>query len=334
MLTVSGPSSTTILHSIGWSGPYAVLHPPGPVAVPSKWRTAAYDGIALRVPPTWPTVNLGSGTTPGVCGHAEFSAPTLIIGPGGPTFCHLSSSVVANIDGVWIRPDNSLFVPPGLPHPPSTIILRPGPATLLVLPPDTSGMNATLAPVLNLLAQNSDGAWVAIDVGLGSNPATARSIIASIRSVPMTSPPPTTSSAYSSCSSDFKIVQTAVEAYEAQMGSYPDGGVTNTAPATTPSLKVGAAPGGTNATALLLTGSNVNGTGKDWRGKPTANKVSPSHDPVGPWLKAAPAKPDQYQIYVSNDGKGTLVVLDARGSVAGPAGGTGGNGASDCNDLP
>jgi hypothetical protein len=47
-----------------------------------------------------------------------------------------------------------------------------------------------------------------------------------------------------------------------------------------------------------------------------------------------PANPDHYQIYVSNDGKGTIVVLDGHGNVAGPTGGTGGNGASDCDHLP
>ncbi len=68
----------------------------------------------------------------------------------------------------------------------------------------------------------------------------------------------------------------------------------------------------------------------------TQRRTSPreSGSPVGPWLKNAPANPDHYQIYVSNDGQGTILVLDGDGNVAGPARWKGGNGVSDCNDLP
>ena len=41
----------------------------------------------------------------------------------------------------------------------------------------------------------------------------------------------TSSSAQASCSADYKTVQTALEAYKAQMGSYPDGFVTDNVPA-------------------------------------------------------------------------------------------------------
>jgi prepilin-type N-terminal cleavage/methylation domain-containing protein len=144
----------------------------------------------------------------------------------------------------------------------------------------------------------------------------------------------TSSSVHASCGGDFKTVQTAVEDYKAQMGRYPDGGgVTDSDPATPPSLTVGVRPGGTNATAVLLTGSDVNGTGKDSLGNATANDPSPSSSPVDQWLKDVPANPGHYQIYVSNDGKGTTLVLDGTGRVAGPTRGTGGNGTSDCNDL-
>ncbi len=144
----------------------------------------------------------------------------------------------------------------------------------------------------------------------------------------------TSSTAHASCGSDFKTVQTAVEAYKAQMGSYPDGGgVTDSDPATPPSLTVGVPPGGTNATAVLLSGSEVNGTGKDSLGNATANNPSPYSSPVYPWLKDVPANPAHSQIYVSNDGKGTILVLDGTGHVAGPTSRSGGNGTSDCNDV-
>jgi general secretion pathway protein G len=144
----------------------------------------------------------------------------------------------------------------------------------------------------------------------------------------------TSSGAESSCSTDWKTVQTALEAYKAEMGAYPHGGgVTDTAPAIPPALTVGSPPGGTNATAVLLTGSDVGG-GLDSNNNPTENKGSSTGRPAGPWLKDVPANPDHYSIYVANDGTGTIVVLDRNGTVSGPAGGTGGNGVSDCDKVP
>ncbi len=70
------------------------------------------------------------------------------------------------------------------------------------------------------------------------------------------------SGAQASCSTDYKTVQTALEAYRAQMGSYPNGFVTDTVPATSPTLTVGYPPGGTNATlrCCLRAASRGNGT--------------------------------------------------------------------------
>jgi general secretion pathway protein G len=144
----------------------------------------------------------------------------------------------------------------------------------------------------------------------------------------------TSSGVGSSCGTDWKSVQTALEAYRAQMGGYPEGGgVTNSAGTIPPSLAVGSPETGTDAVPNLLTGSDVGG-GVDSNHNTTKNNASPSANPVGPWLKEAPSNPEHYSIYVSNDGKGTIVVLDRNGNVAGPAGGTGGNGVSDCNDVP
>jgi hypothetical protein len=145
-----------------------------------------------------------------------------------------------------------------------------------------------------------------------------------------------TSSTQASCGTDFKTVQTAAEDYKAEMGSYPNGSVTDTLLPTTPSPTVGSSPGPSadDASALLLTGSEVSGTGKDSLGNPTLNKASETGDPVGPWLKDLPGNPRHYSMYLSNDGVGTILVVDGNGNVVGPAGGNGGNGVSDCNDLP
>jgi hypothetical protein len=118
------------------------------------------------------------------------------------------------------------------------------------------------------------------------------------------------------------------------MGGYPEGGgITDIDPVTAVNLTVGFDLDGTNATTVLLTGSDVNGTRKDSLGNATANNASPSGSPVGPWLKDVPASLGHYEIFVANDGTGTMVVLDGGGNVAGSTGGSGGNGASDCNNL-
>ena len=136
----------------------------------------------------------------------------------------------------------------------------------------------------------------------------------------------TGSGVQASCSTDFKTVQTALEAYKAQMGGYPEGGgVTDSAGTNTPDLAVGFPETGTNAVANLLTGSDVSG-GLDSNHNTTTNNTSPG-SPVGPWLKDAPISPDHYQIYVSNDGNGTIVVLDGNGVVVGTD-------ISACNGLP
>ncbi len=127
----------------------------------------------------------------------------------------------------------------------------------------------------------------------------------------------TSSGIQPSCSTDFKTVETALEAYKAQMGGCPEGGgVTNGAGTAPPSLTVGSPETGTDAVANLLTGSDVSG-GLDANHNTTTNIASPSGSPVGPWLKDTPVNPDRYQIYVSNVGNGTIVVLDGDGNVVG-----------------
>jgi hypothetical protein len=78
----------------------------------------------------------------------------------------------------------------------------------------------------------------------------------------------------------------------------------------------------------LLTGSEVPATpGKDSLGNTTLNNQSPSGKPVGPWLKDVPFNPNHYRIQASNDGNGTITVLDGDGNVVG-------SDASACNGLP
>jgi general secretion pathway protein G len=100
----------------------------------------------------------------------------------------------------------------------------------------------------------------------------------------------TGSSAKSACGSDFKTVETAVEAYKAQVGNYPNAGGAGTTGPQTDTAVVGA-----NGTASLLAAGNV------------APNLT-TNPAVGPWLKDTPANGSHYTIWVANDGSGTVLV--------------------------
>jgi general secretion pathway protein G len=111
----------------------------------------------------------------------------------------------------------------------------------------------------------------------------------------------TGSSAKASCGSDFKTVQTAVEAYKAQVGTYPGGAVAsgwNLNPAPNTSVATGYPPTGTAAVEALL------GTATD-----------PDGNSDGPWLKDTPYNSGRYAVIVLNDSTGTVQVTDGAGNV-------------------
>jgi prepilin-type N-terminal cleavage/methylation domain-containing protein len=130
----------------------------------------------------------------------------------------------------------------------------------------------------------------------------------------------TSSSSQASCGSDYKTVETAAEAYKAQMGNYPSGtgGVgtaTDTDDGTVATLTNGASVG----TAVNAAGA-TSGAGSELlvQSGTTPNLVAPtSASAVGPWLKDLPQNASHYVIFVSNDGKDTIAVLDAKGIVQG-----------------
>jgi general secretion pathway protein G len=138
-------------------------------------------------------------------------------------------------------------------------------------------------------------------------------------------------SAQASCNSDYKTVQTATEAYKAQMGQYPIGtnpvtvaGTVSSGTATDqdlPGTFAASVLTGTNAAANngeLMTGSEVLATANDANGNATKNLDSPSGTSVGPWLRTLPLNGKHYAIAVSNDGTGTIVVdtVNAAGTAA------------------
>jgi len=108
------------------------------------------------------------------------------------------------------------------------------------------------------------------------------------------------SSAKASCGSDQETVETAAEAFKAQIGSYPNA----TLPAawaldgTAVAPPTGYPAAGTGAMTELLS-----------QYKDTAGDV------VGPWLKDAPYNPSHYSIVVTNDGFATISVYNGAGNV-------------------
>ncbi len=109
----------------------------------------------------------------------------------------------------------------------------------------------------------------------------------------------TGSSAQASCGSDMKTVETAVEAYKAQLADYPGGANVNAAwtqqnPPPAPTFPAGYTNvEKANLVALLSTYSNAGQT-------------------IGPWLKDVPNNPGHYTIAVT-DTAGTVANVDANG---------------------
>ena len=97
----------------------------------------------------------------------------------------------------------------------------------------------------------------------------------------------TSSSSQASCGSDYKTVETAVEAYKAQLGDYPGGPNISAAWTLQPSPATAIPTGytGTASTMQALLG--------------TAVATGTPANTVGPWLKDVPYNPGHYEIDVA-----------------------------------
>lgn len=94
----------------------------------------------------------------------------------------------------------------------------------------------------------------------------------------------TGSSASASCKSDMKTVETAVEAFDAQVGHYPGGAPTDV------------------STAIGTTQNSAAGTGVAM----LMNQQAGSNGgQVGTWLKDVPTNGNNYEIWVASDGSGS-----------------------------
>ena len=112
----------------------------------------------------------------------------------------------------------------------------------------------------------------------------------------------TGSSAKASCGSDMKTVETAVEAYKAQLADYPGGTINPawgapTLPANPPVVPAGlTAPEKANLNALFSTYTQGTQT-------------------IGPWLKDMPSNPGHYTIAVTDNAGTVSNVNPADGTV-------------------
>ncbi|MDA8048261.1 MAG: prepilin-type N-terminal cleavage/methylation domain-containing protein [Actinomycetota bacterium] len=125
-------------------------------------------------------------------------------------------------------------------------------------------------------------------------------------------------SAQSACQSDVRTVESAAELYRAQVGGYP-GGTVN--------------PGGTPAAYTKSISTNPQSAGLDQGIQDLMGTVTFPNGTFGPWLKEAPLNSNHYEIVLSNDGKGTVMVYKPDGSVQLPTTGTPADSAADCSTV-
>jgi type II secretion system protein G len=114
----------------------------------------------------------------------------------------------------------------------------------------------------------------------------------------------TNSSSQASCGSDYKTVETAIEAYKAQVGFYPEDPA-GTGGWTVVPVPPPAAYNGNRATMGDLLGTATS---------PAAN------NPIGPWLKDVPQNPGHYLISVS-PGPTPVISVTPAGTFANPCAG-------------
>lgn len=186
-----GPDAGAVLATLSTGGARRALAP-GPLVDTSRWVPVEQDGVSVLVPPVWARRQLGTppttvitptgeryggGTTdPGVCGGALFAA-------GQPTAFVGSSVVVPSCpapvrrdltpaDGVWVHEDRGHQLARN-ETPPTTV----GHALAVI---DDDRADGGSGPMVRLLVPNG-GDDVELVVGVGADPAIARTILSTLR---------------------------------------------------------------------------------------------------------------------------------------------------------
>jgi general secretion pathway protein G len=117
----------------------------------------------------------------------------------------------------------------------------------------------------------------------------------------------TGSSAQASCGADFKAVETAAEAYKAQVGIYPGGSPLPGGWSLNPTSSVASGyPANVGATPATQYTSAM---------EPILGTASNGPTNVGPWLKDPLYNPGHYSIVLSDDGQGAVQVADGAGNI-------------------
>ena len=159
-VTIPDGAPPGLLASIGPS-PEGLVLASGPVTPPpSDWRTVSYHGVQLNVPGSWPSIDGNHG---GPCGN--FLNPEVLVGPN--TLNVASCPAVPEgqqhgEDGLWLTPAAGGTLP-------TRTIPAPIGGTMV-----TDAANTT--PMIDLVYQ-----VVSIQLGMGPDPAIARTIFRSIR---------------------------------------------------------------------------------------------------------------------------------------------------------
>lgn len=124
-------------------------------------------------------------------------------------------------------------------------------------------------------------------------------------------------SAQATCRSDFKTVETAVEAYKVQVGNYPSGSAA--IPGASPHTDSDSGTPPNNTVGVTVGAGIVNAAGSATSELMVRGDAAPNTFPgaVGPWLKDVPIVSAHFHLFAANDGSGHILVVDDAGKVAG-----------------
>jgi hypothetical protein len=173
-LKVAGSDAYRIAHSIGWSSRDMVLNDMAHVGIPPSWGTTIYEGVAVRLPRSWPLAKVGPAEGEPGCG-ADFFTPKLLEGPVFFHTCGLVSAEPPLVDGVWLQGGAGLNQAQATADGYTALS---GTRTKVYFAQGQDPMG--LLPFLHLLVVTGYGSLDALDVGLGPNPMVAAAIIASV----------------------------------------------------------------------------------------------------------------------------------------------------------
>jgi hypothetical protein len=173
------PTRSRVLGSFTDSGARRALQR-GPVADTSGWRTVAFRGVAVRVPPDWPLVDLRAGPAvadaPASCGQTFAS--------GHPPVAYVESSGGAltcgpETPGIDLGPGEGVWLQPAGADPEAEPITHGRIGGLDVTVVDIDLTFGEPDPALDLVVETGEH-WVWLSIGVGEDASVARAILRSL----------------------------------------------------------------------------------------------------------------------------------------------------------